>query len=52
MVHFSCSQRNPDYDSTYWFKNDFAAVLADAPEPGTVLCSLDTKWTPCAAFTV
>ena len=26
-------QTNPDYKSTYVFKNDFAALLPDAPEP-------------------
>lgn len=27
-------QTNPDYESTYVFNNDFAALLPDAPEPG------------------
>jgi UDPglucose--hexose-1-phosphate uridylyltransferase len=27
--------RNPDYDGTYIFGNDFAALLADAPAPDT-----------------
>lgn len=30
----SGGQRNPDYDGTYVFTNDFAALLPDAPEVG------------------
>lgn len=47
--HSDCNlQRNPDYQSTYVFKNDFAALLPNAPEPGMDLLASHTIH--CSAF--